>query len=107
MQIEPLEVYSSESNYAIIKPPGRHFPGCVIQGDSLRILCQLSGEIARFVAASQIEDEDLKYQVEELNNSLVDRLLHYQSILSEHAIKLPYMKPVSENDLFNLVAEGE
>jgi hypothetical protein len=33
-----VEVWSSEVNAAIVRMPGRRFPGAVIQGDSLSIL---------------------------------------------------------------------
>ena len=36
MDMQPLEVYAADSNYAVVKPPGRHYPGAVIQGDGLR-----------------------------------------------------------------------
>jgi hypothetical protein len=35
VDIEPLEVYSRDSNYAVIKPPGRNFPGCVRRDQGL------------------------------------------------------------------------
>ena len=40
MEIKQIEVYSELSNYGIVRMPGRHFPGAVIQGDSLHILCR-------------------------------------------------------------------
>ncbi len=38
MEVVPIEVYSQDSNFGILKMPARNYPGCVIQGDSLRIL---------------------------------------------------------------------
>ena len=38
MEVQPLEVYATDSNYAVVRPPGRHYPCSVIQGDSLSIL---------------------------------------------------------------------
>ena len=46
MEVQPLEVYADDSNYAVVKPPGRRYPGAVIQGDTLRHLCGLAVGIA-------------------------------------------------------------
>ena len=37
-QIIPLEVWSEESNLAIVRMPGRQYPGAVLQGDTLMSL---------------------------------------------------------------------
>lgn len=38
MERKELEVFSEASNYGIVRMPGRQFPGCVVQGDSLSIM---------------------------------------------------------------------
>ena len=40
MRVESVEIYSDESNRAILRHPGRKFPGLLIQGDSLYSLCK-------------------------------------------------------------------
>jgi hypothetical protein len=45
MEIKEIEVFSEMSNYAIVRMPGRHFPGCVIQGDSLSVLLNNAEEV--------------------------------------------------------------
>jgi hypothetical protein len=107
MEIEPLEVYARESNYAVIKPPGRNYPGCVIQGDSLASLCRMAGAIAKFAASSKIKNDDFLRTVQELNNSLVGRLLHYQEVLSQHGIAFPHVQAFDTNDLVALVREDD
>lgn len=47
-----LEVYSDASNSAVIQTPGRRFPGSVIQGDSLAILCEDLRNVALWVEAN-------------------------------------------------------
>jgi hypothetical protein len=106
MQIKPLEVYAEDSNYAVIKPPGRNFPGCVIQGDSLRILCRNATRVARCVRDRHPEDEGLLGDVQDLVGELVGRLLHYQDVLARHGIELPYPDPVTEADMVRLLPEG-
>ena len=107
MEIEPLEVFARDSNYAVIKPPGRHYPGCVIQGDSLAILCRMAKNIAEFARTIEINDEDVLENIQELNNSLVGRLLHYQEVLSRHGIDFPHVHPFAATDLVQLLPEDD
>src|SRR5579872_6118525 len=103
VDVESLEVYARDSNYAVIKPPGRQFPGSVIQGDSLRILCGLAVSVARRVRDHTPEDEESLGDLQELVQLLVGRLLHYQQVLQAHGIELPYALPVTEADLVQLL----
>lgn len=83
-----LDVFSQESNYGIVRMPGRSFPGCVIQGDSLAILLRTVMRVLDRV--SRVGDEELVDDVGDVVESLRDRLQHYESVLSEHSIQLPY-----------------
>jgi hypothetical protein len=106
MEVQPLEVYATDSNYAVIKPPGRQFPGAVIQGDSLSILCSLITDIARwFRDSGPTDDPEVLGNVQELTELLVGRLLHYQQVLDAHGIGLPYTRPVTEADLVRLLPD--
>ncbi|WP_254510880.1 DUF6959 family protein [Anatilimnocola floriformis] len=96
---ETLEVYARDSNYAIIKPPGRNYPGCVIQGDSLSRLYEDVRRLAKLAVVGNSVSESMVEHIEELNNMLIRRILHYQEVLHEHGIALPYGQPFSENDL--------
>ncbi len=107
MDIEPLEVYARDSNYAVIKPPGRNYPGCVIQGDSLANLCRMAKNIATFTVNRNIDDEDFLDNVQELTNSLVGRLLHYQDVLAKHGIDFPHVRPFDKDDLVELISDAE
>ena len=107
MDIEQLEVYATDSNYAIIKPHGRKYPGCVIQGDSLAILCRLAQDIAACARDGDTMSESFLADVQEVTNSLLDRMLHYQSVLSSHGIDLPYSRPFSESDFVRLLPDDE
>ena len=93
MEQNHLEVYSETSNYGVVRMPGRSFPGAVIQGDSLAILCNHARSIHRRVA--QIGDSELLGETAELLELLEDRLQHYEQVLSEHGIRLPYTKPIA------------
>ena len=99
MKVESLEVYSCASNYAVVKLPGRHYPGCVIQGDSLAVLCEMATTTAALAKEGNTSSSDFYENLRELANSLVQRILHYQETLAEHGIDLPYTRPFSAADL--------
>ena len=70
MRIEPLEVYSRTTNSAIIKPPGRQFPGVVIQGDSLSILCGVAKNMAIKIRDGKTDHPDFPYEVEAITGQV-------------------------------------
>jgi hypothetical protein len=107
MDVEPLEVYARDSNYAIVKPPGRRFPGAVIQGDTLRELCRLAISVGQRVRDRSAQDEEFLGDLEDLVNALVNRLLHYQKVLVAHGIEFPYSEPVTVKDLVRLLPETD
>jgi len=107
MEIEPLEVYARDSNYAVIKPPGRNYPGAVIQGDSLGILCRNALRIVSHIQSGDTTSEDFRGEVEELTNALIDRMLHYQAVLESHGVDFPHVHPFSETDRVELVPDDD
>ena len=80
MDIEPLEVFARDSNFAVIKPPGRNYPGAVIQGDSLASLCRTALQLARHVDSLSNAPNELRDCAEEVADALLDRVLHYQGV---------------------------
>lgn len=90
MEYMELEVYSQSTNRAVVKMPGRHFPGLVIQGDSLSNLLLLAESICK--KSEKTSDIDLITEARELRNNLQQLLLHYEATLSKHNIPLPYSK---------------
>ena len=52
VELIEVDLLTSPGNYAIVRMPGRRFPGVVMQGDSLSILAYDAQEIA--VALSDI-----------------------------------------------------
>ncbi len=88
MHTEQVEIYSDASNHAVMRHPGRRFPGSLMQGDSLYALCTLADEACRLAKAegrSRTFDE-----LNELRNQLWERLNHYKRVLTEHNIALPF-----------------
>lgn len=105
MQTIAVNVLSEQSNHAVVQMPARQFPGSVIQGDSLSILCAEAKEISARLKQSSCADEELLYLAQEHQEKLLQRLLHYQGVLAEHGISLPYTEPVGPSDLVTLVSD--
>jgi hypothetical protein len=88
MRTELVEILSDQTNAAIMRHPGRAFPGILIQGDTLSVLCNradaLCAEIGRGSPAF-VEANDLR-------NALRSYLNHYKVILAEHDISLPFVE---------------
>jgi hypothetical protein len=88
MEIMSLEVYSSQSNCAVVRPPGRRFPGVVLQGDSLHSLCDDANEVALAIRDGKIDD-NARAAMQMVLDRLVSSLMEYQSTLDEHGVALP------------------
>jgi hypothetical protein len=86
-EIKSIEVFSEASNMAIVRMPGRRFPGMVIQGDSLSIFVSLAEQIRQKTPRGPAHEE-----ADELSRLLNERLAHYQRVLSENGIELPYVR---------------
>jgi hypothetical protein len=91
MDIKEIEVFSEETNYAIVRMPGREFPGCVIQGDSLSILLSCAQRARKLF--SDTDNPELIDEIDELKESLEDRIRHYERVLKAHGFRLPYGRP--------------
>jgi len=88
MHVEQVEIYSDATNAAVLRHPGRRFPGVLVQGDTLWTLCQRADAVCaanRGRLAFQSYDE-----LNELRNALQSFLVHYKAVLAEHGIPLPF-----------------
>lgn len=89
MKDEPIEVLNLQPNAAVVRCPGRRYPGIVVQGDTLHSLyltaAGLSARLREFGASpDDIGDaRDIAARLEEL-------VVHYQDVLRARNIGLPY-----------------
>jgi hypothetical protein len=88
MRIEQVEIYSDRTNAAVMRHPGRKFPGVVIQGDTLFLLCRRADAIC--AAARTRLDPEAYAEANDLRNALQAFLAHYKIVLGEHGIQLPF-----------------
>lgn len=88
-----VEIFSDASNFAIMRHPGRKFPGSLIQGDSLYAL-YLCADRARHLLLHTDPAAALE-EVSALHEELLQRLNHYKQTLNDHGIELPFVEPDS------------
>ena len=86
MHIEPVEIYSDQTNAAVMRHPGRKFPGVLIQGDTLHTLCVSADEACRGLPRGS----DAYNELNDLRNMLWGLLNHYKAVLGEHDVSLPF-----------------
>jgi hypothetical protein len=88
MEYMELEVYSQSINRGVVKMPSQHFPGLVVQGETLSTLTKLARAVNE--KSQQTANTELIDISHELMDSLQKLLAHYESTLSRHNIPLPY-----------------
>jgi hypothetical protein len=86
MRREIVEIYSDASNAAVLRHPGRKFPGVLLQGDTLHGLCQGIDKVLEKLDRSSSVYQDLN----EIRNSLGSFKSHYKSVLAEHDLPMPF-----------------
>ena len=107
MKTITLNILSEQSNHAVVQLPQRRFPGSVVQGDSLAILCSEAKEISQRLMQTGCTDEDLLYLAQEHQEKLLARLLQYQEVLAAHGIPLPYSLAAKPLDFVALIAGND
>jgi hypothetical protein len=90
MRTELVEIYSDASNQAVLRHPGRRFPGVLIQGDTLSILYD---EIRSALEADGGKlSEDARIDLEHIRDFLGGCLEGYKAALARHGIELPFVE---------------
>lgn len=90
MHIEPVEIYSDASNAAVMRHPGRRFPGVLVQGDSLS---SLVAQVADISGRAEGLDDDLRDELNDVLEKLQRLLAHYERTLLQHGLDLPFARP--------------
>lgn len=88
MERVEAELFTDGGNNAVVRLPGRRFPGVLIQGDSLRIL---RSDLAQVVDACERSDPAEARNSGDLVLAALDALLtRYEDALHKHGIPRPY-----------------
>ncbi len=88
MRVEQVEIYSDTINAAVLRHPGRRFPGVLVQGDTLWTLCQRA-DAACMAGQGRLTAESYA-ELNGLRNALQGLLTRYKVTLAEHDIPLPF-----------------
>lgn len=88
MRTELVEIYSDQTNAAVMRHPGRRFPGVLLQGDTLAILCKRMERILRELGRDSPACEEL----DDIFQVLSALKAHYKQTLDEHGLPLPYFE---------------
>ena len=88
MRTEPVEILSDATNAAIMRHPGRKFPGVLVQGDTLYSMCRRADEACRGMDAGS----DAHREISDLRNQLWKFLMHYKVVLGQHGLPLPFFE---------------
>lgn len=90
MRTESVEIYSDATNAAVMRHPGRRFPGVLIQGDTLFILSETARELCD-AARGKLSDDDY-IGLSDLRDRLRGLVDHYKQVLGEHGWALPFVE---------------
>lgn len=82
------ELFTDGGNDAVVRMPGRRFPGVVVQGDSLHILRSDVAEVVEACERGALEEA--RDSVGLLLTNLDALLARYEAALGEHEIPRPY-----------------
>ncbi|MFE7650638.1 DUF6959 family protein [Streptomyces phaeoluteigriseus] len=88
MERVEVELFTDGGNDAVVRMPGRQFPGVLVQGDSLHILRSDVAEVAR--ACERGDLDEARDSAGFLLANLDARLARYEAALGEHEIPRPY-----------------
>ncbi|HTK83475.1 MAG TPA: hypothetical protein VL625_00180 [Patescibacteria group bacterium] len=86
MRSESVEIFSDTTNAAIMRHPGRRFPGVLIQGDTLYALCSRVDSLCNEIGKTSKGYKEAN----EIRNELWEYLNQYKNVLIEHKIQLPF-----------------
>ncbi len=84
MRRDEVEIFSDTTNAAVMRHPGRRFPGVLIQGDTLYSMCQRADFIAQEIGREAFKE------LNQLRNQLWSFLTHYKAVLVDHGFEMPF-----------------
>ena len=103
MKTITANILSEQTKHAVVQLPEAQYPGSLIQGDWLAMLCAEAREVSELLKKMSGADEDLLFLAQGHQEKLLQCLLHYQKVLGENNITLPYGKPAQPGDLIKLI----
>jgi hypothetical protein len=90
MHTSAVEIYSDAPNSAVMRHPGRRFPGVLVQGDTLHSLCAALDVVCEQSRASL--DTEVYGELNDVREHLWELLNHYKATLLSHGMELPFVE---------------
>lgn len=87
MKVESVEIYSDATNMAVMKHPGRAYPGVLVQGDTLH---SMVASLRYVIGNGDCLPDEAAGRLQEVAERLEDMLTHYRSVLAANQIQLPF-----------------
>ncbi|GHE93007.1 hypothetical protein GCM10014715_56640 [Streptomyces spiralis] len=87
MERVEAELFTDAGNDAVVRLPGRRFPGVLVQGDTLRILSADVAELVELCAAGDLEARQAASLIQE---ELGAKLQRYTDALDAHGERHPF-----------------
>ncbi|MFF3726454.1 DUF6959 family protein [Streptomyces erythrochromogenes] len=88
MERVEAELFTDGGNDAVVRLPGRNFPGVLIQGDTLSIVQTDVAELVELCAAGDLEEAG--HVASLLHTDLEETLQRYTEALEAHGIRRPF-----------------
>ena len=104
-ETEYAKILSSQSNVAVVQMPSRHYPGSVVQGDSLTSL--LSDTLDVLEELKGQPDSEAFHAAFSVAERLEERLQHYISICESNGIKWTFKLKRRTEDYASLIDLGD
>ncbi|MGW4610451.1 DUF6959 family protein [Streptomyces sp. NPDC004532] len=88
MERVEAELFTDGGNDAVVRLPGRNFPGVLIQADTLSTLQADVAELVELCAAGDLEEA--RHVASLLHADLGTKLVRYTEALEAHGIAQPF-----------------
>ncbi|MEE1667999.1 hypothetical protein RCR19_21160 [Streptomyces sp. WAC07094] len=88
MERVEAELFTDGGNDAVVRLPGRNFPGVLIQGDTLSTLQADVAELVELCAAGDVGEAQRVANL--LHADLGAKLMRYSEALEAHGISRPF-----------------
>lgn len=92
-----IELLDATTNAAVVRMPGRRFPGIVVQGDTLHSWSVLADSLMASVNGTAGIDPEVALEMVELADLIRSHLDQYERVLRARGLELPY--PTSRRDV--------
>jgi hypothetical protein len=96
-----VELFANISNSPVIKMPGRHYPGVVIQGDSLANLYSQALTLSQLCVRPDDKESDLYFEFKILLDKLAGYLINYSAALTAHNLDSPFTNMIRHTNSDN------